>query len=309
MSTRINYGILGAGHLGGFHAQQLKNISGVNVVGVFDININNAKRVAQQYGVPVFQSPEKLLSLCNAVSITTPATNHFDSTLLALEHNCHVFIEKPFTRNVNEAQQLIELKKNKKLKIQIGHIERFNPAFLAFLKSSPNPSFIESHRLCSFNERGLDVDVVLDLMIHDIDLCLVLVGSKLKKISAFGSPILTSSIDIANARLEFANNTTVNLTASRISLKQMRQMRIFQKRSYSVIDFQKPELNTWQINKKGSLSNKKPALINTNALFEELSSFVVSINNNTPVIIGAEEGLNALLVASKIQQKIEEQNK
>ena len=213
-------------------------------------------------------------------------------------------IEKPFTKSLFEARKLIKLKNSKNLKIQVGHIERFNAAFSAFIKDTPSPKFIESHRLCSFNQRGLDVDVILDLMILDIDLSLVLIKSKIKKISAYGAAILTDSIDMANARLEFCGGETVNLTASHISLKQMRQMRVFQRNSYSIIDFQEPSLNTWFVNKNGDLNAKKIPVITNNALFEELKVFIMCIQNDLPEIMGAEEALASLTIASKIQKKI-----
>jgi len=304
MTNQINYGILGAGHLGNYHAQQLQNISGVALVGVYDINPAHAKRLSQKNNIKAYPSAKSLISDCDAISITTPASNHYDSGLLALQNNCNIFVEKPFTKNIQEAQQLIKLRNTKKLKIQVGHIERFNAAFLAFTKTLPDPMFIESHRLCSFNKRGLDVDVVLDLMIHDIDLSLFLIKSKIKKISAYGSAILTDSIDMANARLEFNGGKTVNLTASRISLKQMRQMRVFQKNSYSVIDFQEPSLNTWLVNKKGGLRSKNTAVVPNNALFVELKAFINSIQKDQPETMGAEEALETLKIASKIQEKI-----
>ena len=304
MSNLINYGILGAGHLGNYHAQQLKKISGVNLVGVFDINSDSSKKLSLQYNIPSFSSAKDLVSICDAVSIATPASNHYNATALALKNNCHVFVEKPFTKNVKEASKLIDLKKTKNLKIQVGHIERFNPAFVAFKNMNPSPLFIESHRLCSYNQRGLDVDVILDLMIHDIDLILHLIQSEIKEVHAYGEAILTNSIDIANARLVFHNGQTANLTASRISLKQMRQMRVFQKKSYSVVDFQEPSLKTWFINQAGVLQNKVSSVTQANALFEELSSFIVSIQQNNPEKMGAEDAMEALLVASKIQKKI-----
>ena len=305
MSKSINYGILGAGRLGNYHAQQLKKISGVTLVGVFDINSDNAKKLSLEHNIPTYSSAGALLADCDAVSIATPASNHYKTASLALENNCNVFIEKPFTKKVEEANKLINLKNLKNLKVQVGHIERFNPAFIAFKKTNPSPLFIESHRLCSYNQRGLDVDVILDLMIHDIDLMLFLVQSKIKEIYAYGEAILTDSIDIANARIVFYNGQTANLTASRISLKQMRQMRVFQKKSYNVIDFQKPSLSTWFINKQGLLKNKISNIASSNALFEELSSFIVSIQQDSSEIMGAEEAIAALGVASKIQEKIE----
>ena len=211
------------------------------LLGCYDIKQTRSLDFSKKHTIKHYSSLESLLKLCDAISITTPASNHYTTTLLALKAGCNVFIEKPFTQKVVEAQKLIKLKNLYNLKMQIGHIEQFNPAFLCFLKKNPIPVFIESHRLSSFNERGLDVDVILDLMVHDIDLVLALVNSKIINIYASGSKILTNSMDIANVRLEFKNGATANLTASRISLKQMRQMRIFELNSYSVLDFQTQE--------------------------------------------------------------------
>ncbi len=304
MLKQINYGIIGAGHLGTYHAQQIQKIQGVTLVGVFDINEQSAKKIAKKYKTKIFSSPKSLFAACNAVSITTPASNHFTSAMLAMKNNCHVFIEKPIAQNVQEASKLIKYKNAKNLKMQVGHIERFNPAFVALLKTSPKPKFIESHRLCAFNNRGLDVDVILDLMIHDLDLLLLLIPSSIKTISAYGASVLTNSIDLASARIEFQAGETANLTASRISLKQMRQMRVFQKNSYSVIDFQCQKLNSWKVNSRQKLQSVNQATAENNALFEELNHFIESIQHDLLEKVRAEEALEALKIASKIQRKI-----
>ena len=196
------------------------------------------------------------------------------------------------------------MEKKLDLKIQVGHIERFNAAFTGYMQHKKNPVFIESHRLCAYNERGLDVDVILDLMIHDIDLILTINPYKIKSIHASGSKILTESLDMVNARIEFINNVTANLTASRISLKQMRQMRIFEKASYHVLDFQTQSLNSWCVN-NSSLQEKKITTVPTNALFDELLMFVDCINNNSKTKVGTKEGFQALKIASSIQKTIE----
>ena len=304
MLKQINYGIIGAGHLGTYHAQQIQNIPGATLVGVFDISNENAKKLSKKYKIDAFSNLQNLLDTCNAVSITTPASNHFQSAMLAMKNNCHVFIEKPITKNVLEASKLIKYKNVKKLKMQIGHIERFNPAFTALLKISPKPKFIEFHRLCAFNKRGLDVDVVLDLMIHDLDLLSILIPSPIKTISAYGAPVLTKSIDMASARIEFQTGEAANLTASRISLKQMRQMRVFQKNSYSVVDFQSQKLNTWKVDSQQKLESVNHKTTINNALFEELNHFIYSIQHNILEKVRGEDGFNALKTASKIQKKI-----
>jgi predicted dehydrogenase len=198
----------------------------------------------------------------------------------------------------------MSLEKKLGLKIQVGHIERFNAAFTRYMKYKKDPVFIESHRLCAYNERGLDVDVILDLMIHDIDLILTINPYKIKSIHASGSKILTESLDMANARIEFINNVTANLTASRISLKQMRQMRVFEKASYNVLDFQKQSLNKWSV-KNGSFQEKKINAVPTNALFDELLMFIDCIKNNSKTQVGTKEGFQALKIASSIQKTIE----
>lgn len=309
MANTIKYGIVGAGHLGNYHAAQLNKISCVDFVGIYDVSLGRAKKLSVKHNSKAFNSINTLLSLCDAVSIATPASTHFDCIVLALEYGCHVFIEKPFTKKIQEAKKIIKIQKNKNLKIQVGHIERFNSAFLSFVALDPLPLFIESHRLCLYNNRGLDVDVILDLMIHDIDLVLLLINSDIRDIQANGSAVLTDSVDIANARLEFKNGSTVNLTASRVSLKQMRQMRVFEKKSYSVLDFQAQTINRWFVNSSGKLKEKNVFVSTTNALFEELNVFVDSIQNNSPIKVGSKEALAALAVASKIQKIIEKKNK
>ena len=305
MSKPIKYGIIGAGHLGNYHAQQLKKISCVKLVGVFDLDVKKSSLFSKSYKVKSFKSLKNLLNECDAVSITSPATAHHKNAIEGLNSSCHLFIEKPFTKNIKEARAIISLEKKLDLKIQVGHIERFNAAFTGYMQHKKNPVFIESQRLCAYNERGLDVDVILDLMIHDIDLILTINPYKIKSIHASGSKILTESLDMVNARIEFINNVTANLTASRISLKQMRQMRIFEKASYHVLDFQTQSLNSWCVN-NSSLQEKKITTVPTNALFDELLMFVDCINNNSKTKVGTKEGFQALKIASSIQTTIEQ---
>ena len=196
MTNKLKYGIIGAGHLGGYHAQQLNNIKGVKLVGVFDLQQEKAVGFSKIYNIKHYTTLNSLLAACDAVSITTPASAHFESTRFALLAGCHVFVEKPFTHKVDEAKKLITLNNKQGLKVQVGHIERFNAAFANYINSVPCPVFIESHRLCSYNDRGLDVDVILDLMIHDIDLILRLNNSPIKSVVASGASILTSSLDM-----------------------------------------------------------------------------------------------------------------
>tara|TARA_Y100000389_G_scaffold46795_1_gene41830 strand:- start:8541 stop:9458 length:918 start_codon:yes stop_codon:yes gene_type:complete len=305
MLKKLKYGIIGAGHLGSYHAMQINKIKTASLVGVYDILDHSSHSLAKKYNTQQYLSIEELAEECDALSIATPATNHFEVSKIALKSNCHLFIEKPFTKTISEAKELIALKNKKNLKIQVGHIERFNAAFIQLFKNKPNPEFIECHRLSNYNPRGTDVDVILDLMVHDIDLILKLVPSKIKNIYASGKAVLTDTVDLANSRIEFQNGCTVNLTASRISLKQMRQMRLFEKKSYSMIDFNVPSLNTWKINEQKKLEETQYALNSTNALYEELFCFINSIHAKTSVAVPAEEALETLEIAEQIQKIIE----
>jgi len=305
MFKKLKYGIIGAGHLGNYHAMQINKIKNTNLIGIYDIIEEQSLKLSKQHKAQQYLSLEKLIEDCDAVSIATPATNHFEVAKIALKNNCHLFVEKPFTKTIEEAKELISLKNKNKLKIQVGHIERFNSAFIQLMKNKPKPEFIESHRLSLYNPRGTDVDVILDLMVHDIDLILKLVPSTIKNIYASGKAVLTDSIDLANSRIEFENGCTVNLTASRISLKQMRQMRIFEKQSYSLVDFNVPSLNTWKINKDKKLKEIKYKINSTNALYEELFCFVNSIQFDKEILVPAEEALLTLEIAHKIQKIIE----
>ena len=305
MLKKLKYGIIGAGHLGNYHAMQINEINTASLIGIYDIVGSNSLNLSKKYKTQQYLSLDQLIKDCDAVSIATPATNHFEVAKIALENNCHLFVEKPFTKTISEAQKLIDLKNKENLKIQVGHIERFNPAFIQLKNNKSNPEFIESHRLSLYNPRGTDVDVILDLMVHDIDLILKLVPSKIKNIYASGKAVLTDSVDLANSRIEFENGCTVNLTASRISLKQMRQMRIFEKKSYSLIDFNVPSLNTWKINKNKKLEEIKYKINPTNALYEELFCFVNSIRSDEKILVPAEEALLTLEIADKIQKIIE----
>ena len=274
-------------------------------MGVYDVISSKSLDLSRECNTNHFLSLESLLRECDAVSIVTPATYHFDVACAAIKEKCHLFIEKPFTKTIEEGEELIKLKNKTKCLIQVGFIERFNPAFIQFKKNNPNPEFIESHRLSTYNPRGTDVDVVLDLMIHDIDILLQLVQSKISNIYASGKAVLTNSVDLANARIEFENGCVANLTASRISLKQMRQMRVFEKNSYSMVDFSSTSINRWKINKRRKLEETKYDVAKKNALYEELFSFINSIYQQDKAVVTAEEALESLKVANKIQKKIE----
>jgi predicted dehydrogenase len=233
----LKIGIFGTGHLGKFHVANWLEIEDIQIVGFYDPNDSNAAETIEKYGIRRFDDMESLMDLVDAVDVITPTQFHFPVCELALRKSKHVFVEKPLTSNLDEASKLIKLVQEAKVKFQVGHVERFNPAFLALQNRNLMPMFIEVHRLAQFNPRGTEVSVILDLMIHDIDIVLHLVKSDVKNISASGVAVMTDTPDIANARIEFMNGCVANLTSSRISMKKMRKMRVFQKDAYIGIDF------------------------------------------------------------------------
>ena len=314
----ISIGLVGVGHLGKFHLRHLINIAEINISGIFDINFDRANLISQEFNVKFVKKLNNLYKTSDAIIIATPTNSHFKIAKESIKSNCHVFIEKPITDNLNDAKKLLKYAKEMNKIIQVGHIERFNPAFNKLEELKIKPIFIESHRLAPFNIRGIEVPVVLDLMIHDIDIILSLINSKIKKISANGVDIISKSIDIANARLEFENGSVANLTSSRISQKEMRKMRIFQKNNYFSIDFKKNIIEIFSLDYKGNnfkiedniciedyLKYETPPIIKKDALKEEILHFIHSIeHNNTPKtdIISAIE---CLKIALKIQKIID----
>jgi len=243
----VKIGIIGVGYLGRFHVQQLSSIENVELLGIFDVNMAQCKNVSDEFSVPTFSDAEELINVCEAVSIVTPTTYHFDTAMHALHGGCHVFIEKPITETIKQAQQLLDKAEGCNKIIQVGHIERFNPAFLYVKNQNLSPKFVEIHRLAPFNPRGTDVPVILDLMIHDIDILLSMVNSPVKDIQASGVNVVSKTIDIANARITFENGCVANITASRISQGPMRKMRIFQEASYTTVDFLKKLVEVYQV--------------------------------------------------------------
>ncbi|MEQ9583129.1 MAG: Gfo/Idh/MocA family oxidoreductase, partial [Arenibacter sp.] len=233
----LNVGVLGAGHLGKIHLRLLNESQKYNLVGFYDPDVINGKKVAAEFGYTFFDNINKLIDAVDVVDIVTPTLSHFECAKKAMEKGKHVFIEKPITNTLQEAEELLLLEKKHQVKGQVGHVERFNPAFMAVKENINNPMFIETHRLAEFNPRGTDVPVVLDLMIHDIDAILSVVKSEVRQINASGVSVISNSPDIANARIEFENGCVANLTASRISLKNMRKSRFFQKDAYIAVDF------------------------------------------------------------------------
>lgn len=320
----LKIGVLGAGHLGKIHIRCIKEIPGFDLVGFYDPDPENALQVEKDFGARNFGSLDELVGSADVVDIVTPTVSHFDCASKSLKKYRHVFIEKPIVTSLQEARELIKIATEANVKVQVGHVERFNPAFLAVEPLFRNPMFIESHRLAQFNPRGTDVPVILDLMIHDIDIILSVVRSNIRKISAAGVPIVSDTPDIANARIEFDNGCVANLTASRISLKNMRKSRFFQKDTYISVDFLNKEVEVVRISDldtenpapalftldlgpgKGSkqIFFNKPEVKPLNAIKAELESFHSAIVNNTPPHVTINDGYAALEVAHKIMEKI-----
>lgn len=316
----LNIAVIGAGHLGEFHIKLLKSSKFFNLIGFFDTNKSRVKEIIDKYNIN-FIEINKINSLVDAVIISTPTSFHYENAVRFLNDKKHVFIEKPITSTIEQANKLIKIKRNNKLIGQVGHVERFNSAFLN-IKDALNPMFIESHRLSSYPSRGTDVSVVLDLMIHDIDIVLSLVDSKIAKISANGTKIISSSPDIANARIEFENGCVANLTSSRLSLKKMRKMRVFQTDSYISLDFDSGSSEIIKI-KNYDGKNKYAMTIhdsegiekeiqienikneNINSIEEEHKNFYYSIINKEDPIVSFEKGRNALKLAIEILKIIE----
>jgi predicted dehydrogenase len=323
---KLKVGVIGVGHLGKLHTKIFSKIENCNLVGIYDIEIEKSKSVAAEYNTVQFNSLEKLLEITDAVSISATTKAHFELALKAIEFNNHIFIEKPITATIQQAEKIVELASNKNLILQVGHIERFNPGLIAIESNIIDPKFIQSDRLAPFNPRGTDVAVVLDLMIHDIDIILSLIKSPVVEVSANGVEVVSDYIDIANARLEFENGAVANVTASRISQKRMRKMRIFQKDSYISLDFNSGESEIYKLiplqseipssamlvgeigigDKKKKLIYQQPEKIEINALQYELELFVNSVLNKTAPVVSGQDGLRALKVADLILKKIEQ---
>lgn len=319
----LKIGVIGAGHLGKIHIRLLKEISTANFIGFYDHNPDAALKVAEEFGVKAFATADELIDACDAIDIVTPTLTHFENAVKVLRKSKHVFIEKPITHTVIEAKKLVALVTESGVKAQIGHVERFNPAFLAARKYLNNPLFIETHRLAEFNPRGTDVSVVHDLMIHDIDIVLSVVKSPVKRIHASGVAVVSDTPDIANARIEFDNGCIANLTSSRISLKSMRKSRFFQRDAYIAIDFFKKKAEVVRLknvdgepgplditidlgNGRGTkqIYFEQPEVEESNAIKMELEQFIDAIQNNRPVPVSANEGYHALTVAHQVMDKI-----
>lgn len=316
----LSIGVFGVGHLGRFHLDNWQEIAGVKLAGFFDPSDENAAEIIEKYGLARYSDPAELMDICDAVDIVAPTTAHYELCKMAVLKSKHVFVEKPLANTMSEAKEIVKLVKEANIKFQVGHIERFNPAFIAAREYDLNPMFLEVHRLSQFNPRGTDVSVILDLMIHDIDIILSLVKSSVKNIFANGVNVLSDSPDIANVRIEFDNGCVANLTSSRISMKKMRKMRLFQKDSYISIDFldKKTEIikyktpfdkNVFTFDIETNAGTKTiaiaaPVVKESNALRSELQSFADSILQNTPTRVSEVDGLRAMEVAHLILDKI-----
>lgn len=319
----LKVGVLGAGHLGKIHIKCIKQISQYELVGFFDPNKENAQKVSEEFNTKAFDTIEELLDHVDVVDIVTPTLSHYEGAVSAIKKHKHIFIEKPITNTLDEAKSIIELATEANVKVQIGHVERFNPAFTAVQDSFNQPLFIETHRLAEFNPRGTDVPVIHDLMIHDIDIVLSVVKSNVKRISASGVAVVSDTPDICNARIEFDNGCVANLTASRISMKNMRKSRFFQKDAYISVDFYKKKSEILKLNNvvgepdpfavvldlgetkgKKEISFDTPKIEENNAIKDELESFANAIINNTQPLVTAEDGFNALRIATIINDKI-----
>ena len=320
----LKVGVFGVGHLGKFHLNNWKEISDVEVVGFYDPSDENAAAVSQQYNLKRFTSINKLIDACDVADIVAPTTFHYALCKAAILKSKHVFVEKPLANTMDEAKELLKLAKEANIKFQVGHVERFNPAFLALHNQELSPMFIEVHRLAQFNPRGTDVSVILDLMIHDIDIILKLVNSNVKTMSANGVSVMSDTPDIANVRIEFDNGCVANLTSSRISMKKMRKMRLFQKNAYISIDFleKKTEITklkttedknafTFDVetnNGKKTIAFYSPKIVDNNAIKMELESFRDAIINNTNTVVSDVDGFRAMEVAHQILEKIGKNN-
>ncbi len=324
--NKLKVGVIGAGHLGRLHTKMLNHISACELAGIYDINHERARIVSGEFKVKSFTSLDELLNLVDAVSIAATTSAHYELAKKCFEKNIHVFIEKPITASITQAEEIVQLAADKKLKLQVGHIERFNPALISLEKFIVQPMFIQTDRLSQFNPRGTDVAVVLDLMIHDIDIILSLVKDDVKNIEASGVAVVSDTIDIANARIQFRNGAVANVTASRISQKKMRKMRIFQKDNYIALDFitgvsevyrlipldEKVNSSAISFGEIGIGERKKrvvyeqPEIKEINALKYELELFIDSVLNDKQPVVSGSEGLKALKVADIILKKIEE---
>ena len=308
---KIKCAVIGVGYLGRFHAQKYKRLDNVELIGVCDVNADMCEAVSKELNVPAFTNYRDLFGQVDAVSIAATTKQHYAIAKACLEQGIHVLVEKPITETVEEAQELIALAEANNAKLQVGHMERFNSARLALDEHLDKPLFIESHRLAPYNPRGADVNVILDLMIHDIDIIQTIVHSPIKHIEAQGAPILSSSIDIANVRISFENHCVANVTASRISFKTERKTRIFQANTYISIDYHEKQFAVFQ---KGEgemfpgipeITRHQSVFEKGDALLEEIKAFVRCIEDDSEPLVTGQEGCAALATAAEITALIQ----
>lgn len=319
----LKIGVIGAGHLGKIHLKLWKEISAARLIGFYDRNLEHAAALSAEIGIPFYKNLDDLIEEADAIDIVTPTLSHYDIAVKAVRLSKPVFIEKPITHTIDEGKKLVSLVNEAGVKAQVGHVERFNPAFLSAKSYLAQPLFIETHRLAEFNPRGTDVSVVHDLMIHDIDIVLSVVKSGIRKINASGVAVVSDTPDIANARLEFDNGCVANLTSSRISLKNMRKSRFFQRDAYISVDFLKKKTEVVRLKNltgepgplditidlgkdKGTklIYFDQPKVEDSNAIRMELEMFAEAILNDTTTPVTIEEGYNALTVAHQVMDKI-----
>ncbi len=314
----LKAGVLGAGHLGKIHLKLLNQSEHYTLIGFYDASAEVRKSISEQFGYTAFDSEEALIAACDVVDIVTPSTYHYAGAEKAIKAGKHVFIEKPIANDLEEAEKILALAQEYNIKGQVGHVERFNPAFMAVSEMIDTPMFIETHRLAEFNPRGTDVPVVLDLMIHDIDAILSVVKSKVKKVTASGVSVISETPDIANARIEFENGCVANLTASRISMKNMRKSRFFQKDAYISVDFLEKKVEVVKMKDapenpddfamilqnaegvKKQIYFDNPEVPGNNAILDELDAFAKAIKENTTPIVSLAAGTEALRVAKMV---------
>lgn len=311
MSSKLKCAVIGVGYLGRFHAQKYQLIEEAELVGVFDLDQKRCAEIAEELGVKAFSSLEEVVKEVDAVTIASATNSHYEVAKFCLENRLHVHVEKPMTSTCEQAEEIVQLAKDNEVKLQVGHVERFNSALLAAQSKIKDPLFIECHRLAPFNPRGADVSVVLDLMIHDIDVILSLVDSEVVSVSAVGTPVMTKTVDIANARIEFASGATANVTSSRVSMNSTRKFRIFQPDHYLSLDFGSGEINLLkkveEMNEDLGVPIEVEAwnLEKADALLEETRSFVQAILNDTACLVSGEQGLIALKLAEQVSRDIE----
>ncbi|MBX2926034.1 MAG: Gfo/Idh/MocA family oxidoreductase [Chitinophagaceae bacterium] len=320
----LKVGIFGVGHLGKFHIENWLKIKEVALAGFYDPDDVNAAAAEKKYGLQRYTDSDALLDACDAVDIVAPTNLHYDLCEKAIRRSKHVFVEKPLADTMEQAHKIVKLAKEANVKMQVGHVERFNPAYLALKDYKLNPMFIEVHRLAQFNPRGTEVSVILDLMIHDIDIILSIVKSDVRNISASGVAVMTDTPDIANVRIEFNNGCVANLTSSRISMKKMRKMRLFQKDSYIGIDFLEKKTEIIKLKEDSDIDAftfdietpsgirviaiANPVIPEANAILLELQAFTHAVLNNTTTPVSEVDGLMAMEVAHHILQKIQAAN-